>query len=486
MLLLCALVRTSAAAGGERRFGFQDYVELGLRQALEMQVERTRIAEHRAALEAADLPFAAVLNLRGTASLEEAPARQSISGVQNLRENGLSLRAGVEQRLRTGTNLSFGYEAQRDDTNDKNALIDPLHANSGSIAVTQSLLRGFGIDLPSRDLLQTRLDLEAALCEFRRALQELLLSLTNAYWDLWLAEQEQALQEEAHERAKQQFELTSGHVEKGLLPKNDVLVVEENLVRFSASLEESRYRVGEHRRTFLSFLDPDPDLRPVLVDSPPLELRVPETRAYLAKVQLEREPGYRALLVQHRRESVSLAYEQDQLRPLVDLETSLSVNGVADTWPLSMERLGGFDAFGGQLALRFQSPFPGAALWGKREAARLRLRRLDRELALQRRELAVTLSGNLEALDLRRRQHELLARIADLADLKLAAEEEKYRLGLSTLNDLVLFQRERAEARGAASRALVVWHQAYMAVYASVGLLGERFGVSVEEDALHD
>ena len=73
----------------------------------------------------------------------------------------------------------------------------------------------------------------------------------------------------------------------------------------------------------------------------------------------------------------------------------------------------------------------------------------------------------------------LTARQVELSELKLETEREKYRSGLSTLVNLVQFQRELDNARIARQRALLDLVILRTRIANTSGLLYEQAGLEV-------
>jgi outer membrane protein TolC len=130
--------------------------------------------------------------------------------------------------------------------------------------------------------------------------------------------------------------------------------------------------------------------------------------------------------------------------------------------------------------LRFSIPLDWGPDSARLERARIEERR--QRLELEDAEEGATLEVKQASIRLaaRARRLELVSRVVDLSQKKLEVERDKYKSGLSTLADVVRFQRELDGALSASLRARVDVLEARTELAAARGDLHERLGIRVE------
>src|SRR3954466_3623489 len=124
--------------------------------------------------------------LNGTLSEEHAVAPQAnpFSGSPNLRTNTGLANFSYNQGFAPGTNLSIGFQNNRQTTNSLFSSFNPVLTSSFRATVTQHLLQGFGMGLNTRFIRIGRNDREIADVAFRNQVIETVSQIENIYWDL--------------------------------------------------------------------------------------------------------------------------------------------------------------------------------------------------------------------------------------------------------------------------------------------------------------
>ena len=106
------------------------------------------------------------------------------------------------------------------------------------------------------------------------------------------------------------------------------------------------------------------------------------------------------------------------------------------------------------------------------EQAELQLQQAELDLDFQVRELLTQLDARISTLELAQRRIEL-------AENKLSTEQDKYERGLSTLTDLVRFQRDVDTAQSSERRARVDVQTLRARLASAQGTLYSELGVEV-------
>ncbi|MGH9486194.1 MAG: TolC family protein [Terriglobales bacterium] len=116
------------------------------------------------------------------------PTVQSHSGVANFT---------YDQGFLTGGNLSVGYTNTRSSTTSTFELFDPSYSSGLNFSFTQPLMRGFGIQLNSRNLMQAIDDREIADIAFSQQVMATVAQVEDIYWDVVTANESVKVAQEA-------------------------------------------------------------------------------------------------------------------------------------------------------------------------------------------------------------------------------------------------------------------------------------------------
>lgn len=111
-------------------------------------------------------------------------ANQVFTGVPNLQANTGTVNFSYSQGFSPGTNLSVGFQNNRQTTNSRFNTLNPTLNSSFRATITQHLLQGLGLGLNTRFIRVAHNNREIADVAFRNQVIETVSQIENIYWDL--------------------------------------------------------------------------------------------------------------------------------------------------------------------------------------------------------------------------------------------------------------------------------------------------------------
>ncbi len=374
--------------------------------------------------------------------------------IQGERNRSLSYQTSLRWNLPFGTRLTGSAGATEFFSG---ASFVPTPTTSLTFGVVQPLLRdgwGRGNTLEAADL-----EVEAQRAIFIEQLNTFLVEVDRAYWQLALAQADVKIKIRSRDRARRQYEDTKANIERGLLAPGEIYVVEDNLVFFKQNLARSREALALAQTQFARLLRVNP--RAALVATAELSPAVVDAAEELVRFEravdtaLSNNPNVVARQVAVAQAEVRRTFQRNQYLPSLDLDASTSFNGIDERRGAAWAGALSADNPDLRAGVVFEIPLVRRPDRAEVEQAELEVKR--RELAL--REARDDVRYGMRELRVQLRQRAKVARLADdlvrLARLKLENEQQKYQSGLSTLFNVVQFQREFDSARIAAQRARV-------------------------------
>ena len=350
------------------------------------------------------------------------------------------------------------------------------------LSVTQSLLRGFGPAVNLAAIRQAELETRISLDELRGFGQTLLADTEIAYWNYVLAREEIAIFEASLTVARQQREDIEARIEVGTLPQIEVAAAKaEEALRIQALLD-ARSLLEERRLRLLRLLTPaleDNNNQSIETTSNPRISAQPLTdlgdRLELAQRLRADLNEARLRLQQNRLETV---VTRNGLLPRLNFFIALGKTGYAETFSAAFRDLDGntYDLTTG-LQLSY--------LLGNRAA---KARDLAAQSSRQQALAAVTNLSQLVQLDVRLAANEVERTRQQIAassttrifqQQTLAAERERFDVGISTALLVAQAQRDLLQTQIAEIEAVVNYRIALVNLYLAEGSLLERRGVVV-------
>ena len=417
---------------------------------------------------------------------QERPARNAFS--PSLTSQTLDASVGWRQRVITGGLFDLAFEPARFDSADQTFFPDQFTSNWRA-SFRQPLLRGAWSDYNLAQVTSARYRLTQARHEFDRTVQDTLLEIVRAYWELVFARENWQVVRSALAVAEEQLRITVERIRvEELAPRDRVadeaevarrkeeLITAENTIRDREDdlrrllFDGSEARVWRYNLRPISPIEVEPR-----TDFPPFER--------LVETAVQNRPDLRALRSSVATAEVAAMEAERDVLPQLDLVSSYSSDGVSRN-----EFAGGARVDTAQFRSAFDDSlnqeFPD---WSVRlefaipignQAARSRARRAQLEVERQRRLLhAATLDVQKQVREALRELRTLGQSIAAtrvserLAETNLETEQVKQRVGASTQFEVQRRNQELREARGRLLRNLLNYRTAESRLLYVQGLL---------------
>ncbi len=355
----------------------------------------------------------------------------------------------------------------------------PPHQPQVSVSLEQPLLKGGWLAGAGLPLTEAQLGARLQAEVYRGALDALIVQVDAAYWELALAQADLDIKTRSVRRAEEQYRDTRENIRRGILADAELHVVEENLVIFQQEHLRARERLFLARRGLAELLYLAPEEALAADDAFDVSgVTLPDAAEAVARA-LRENPDVCAQRVRVEQARARVRNQANQVLPSLALQSSLGLRSPDTDYAAAWSGLGTDPALDARVGLRLEVPLDRGAVGAGLDAAEAAERRAEAELAQAenraRFEVENALTSLTSALALSRSS----ARQVELAELKLAAQMDKYRNGLSTLNDVVRFQRELDEALIAARRVARDVRVGQARLLRAIGTLHVAVGVEV-------
>jgi outer membrane protein TolC len=431
---------------------------------LETDVQTARVGESRTAYTPV---FSTTL---GRSSLV-TPPQNFLLGERGVDVDDWFSSTGVRQRLPWGSGTwSLSWESSRTTTNNPLTSFDPTLQSGFQLSFSQPLLRDRKIDPARQQYIIAKRDEKSSDLRFRESVVQTVAAVKQAYWTLKAARANIDVQQRSLDLARELARENKVRVDAGHIPPLDLVQAEaevaqrrENLIRATTLADDAEDAL---RRLIVNAQDMSFwKVRLEPVENPSVIGALPDIDAAVAKALDQRYDIARAGhdLAKQRE---TIAFLENQRLPDVRLETSYRGNGLAGTQFL---RSGGFPGsitgtrnrgFADALGQVFSDDYPAWSvgvtvnypIGHSYEEASLVRTQVERRQTLQR------IAGlRIEAAETVRRAgrqvrstHERVdaARAsAALANERLATEQRRFNVGLSTTFLVTQAQRDLLEAQ---------------------------------------
>ena len=417
----------------------------------------------------------------------DAPGDSSINRTQNY--NFLN----AIQLLPTGGTLSLGFTGYRTTTNSRGITIDPRYGTTLSFNLSQPLLKNAGLKINRREILVANNSLGVSQENLKATLMSTVYNVESAYWNLVYSIENLDVRRQSLKLAQDLLEKNQRSVEVGTLAPIEVLSAQAEVATREADLiqAETQIKSNEDQLKLLLHITGEEDKAMTALvpkDKPTYVAREVNLEEALATAITNRtELKIAQFGLQNDR--LNLSFTKNQVLPDLSFSASYSSPGIDGTriFYVGDPLLGVIDhtvpgGISGALSQTFKFTYPNwnlgltlnlpvANLFSRAALAqaKINLRQDMLDLENQKDQIYLELKNNVRAVEANYKRILAYTKARELAEQKLAGEEEKFRVGQSTNYIVLTYQRDLATARISELNAIVSYNISLAALERSMG-----------------
>ncbi len=391
--------------------------------------------------------------------------RDSVAANQRFRTQLLDV--SLTKLFSTGTQVSVsaGHDITSTETTGRRNI------GSWEFKVSQSLWRdAFGRNTKLRHQAEEA-ELQARTLTAVYQRQSFLVELENAYWDLLYAKKEEDVRRSNIERSETVEKWTRDRARRSMAEPTDLLQAQALVSSRQLELIGVRNRI-ESLQNRIQQLVPNQTPRTWQIDLKELEASRPFEQLLTGSGSAEpvRLDSLSSRFRAQQADSEA-SRTDDSLRPKVDAYVSYGQNGADERFATSWDRAKDPQFSAARVGVTLSMDLDWTLKDDQRRAARLNAEARELEARAQSRLSNVGWADLKREIDELKRQEKEAGRLADLQEKKVAAERSRYRLGRTTVFQLITFEidaansqitlaRIRADLRKLEARARIFTRQA--------------------------
>lgn len=319
--------------------------------------------------------------------------------------------------------------------------------------VSQPLLRGAWSDAALADVRSSEARLSGGRSRFQRVVQDTLIDIVGAYWELVFAREDYRVKTEALALAQEQLRITNEEIRVRTRPERDRVFDEAEVARRQEELIRADNEIRQREDALRQLLFDDSDgriwernLRPVS----PFEGRFEEPTLdwrEAARTALRTRPDVSALRADVRVAEVDYDAAQRNVLPQLDLVASYSTDGVRTSSIDAWRDLTSLEYPDWGLGLELAIPIGNNAARGERDRALLALEQARRFLYAAELDVAREVRASLRDLATLSQAIRASRESVRLAETQLDTERERKRVGRGTTFEVQQRTQELLDAR---------------------------------------
>ena len=400
----------------------------------------------------------------------QSSSSSSLSDAKN-RNQDYDWDFSVSQKFVTGGDYELSMDNNRNLSSSSLTSLNPTYSSDLALAVTQPLLKDFGIDLNKRKIYIAKNDQKISDHQFTEKVIDTLTEAENIYWDLVFSIEDLKVKETSLQRARDLEKQVKAQVDVGTLAELEILQAQSDVASRDEQLLNAQNLIEDNEDNFKNILnssfDSEDGLKKIIpTDSPVFEPGSENSLEEALKTALTLRPDLLAKKKELDNRNIEAKYNENQMLPTLDLIGSLGLNGLSGD---STTTNGAYDtalseAFSTnyglwQFGINLSYPLGNRAAKSKLAAKRLEVAQLLLDIKDLEKNIIVEVREAHRQIktDIKKVQATRVAR--KLAEEKLNAEEKKFKVGLSTSFNVLAFQEDLAEEQSNEIKAVIDYNK---------------------------
>lgn len=467
MVLLLLVCYGLTAEGNKKEMSLEDTILHALKNNLGLKIETTNTLSADNNLTVSKALFIPTAEVTYRFNDSTSPSVRSLEGADIYKAKTNKLTLTVSQNLPFGGGLSVTGDFYKSKSNDTFSSFNPSYKGYISLGIRQPLLKNFGLNATKRSIYINANNKKKGVYTLKQRVMELVLNVENAYWDLVSALGNLEVQKQSLKRSKELLRQNEIKVKVGTSAPIDILESKAEVANYESLVINAERRIQQAQEGLKKILNLSKgNVVVVPTQKPDVEHVNADFDVYI-KEALNNRPEVEKAKLELKNNNIDVKFYKNQLLPELDLTASYTSNGVAGKSTRTTDANGNplpqsaiidtnyWDAMGDVLDRKYGSYGVSlnlkVPLWFSKEKAELGNAKLNLKKALlslkdtentiysEVKDVIVELQNN-------KKQYEADKLRLELEAKKLKAEEKKLSVGISSNYDVLVKQRDLADA----------------------------------------
>lgn len=410
-----------------------------------------------------------------SASYSFLDASETVSTLQN------DYTFQISQVIPTGGNFSLSLYSYMTDTNRRATTINPRYGSTLRFSFSQPLLKDFGSKMSRREIVFAENNRDISEKNFRRVLENTIYTVENAYWNFFYSIENLKVRRQSLKLAQELLEKNRAEIEAGTLPPIEILTAQADVATREADILEAEAMVKNSEDLLKTIINLSAEVenadavRIVPTDSPSV-IRQDLSLEKALQLAMENRPELQATRIDLQNKELNLSYARNQLLPNLSLQASYWSPGVSGDQILyeggnaltgriigkipgassdALKDAFNFKYKNWSLAVTLSYPLSSLLSRAFHAQSKLSLDQARLKLKDQEQQIFLEIKTAVRAVQTNYQRVEAYRAARELAQKKLEAEEEKFKVGLSTNYFILQYQRDMASAQIMELKAIV-------------------------------
>jgi len=379
--------------------------------------------------------------------------------------------ADISQLIPTGGTFSIAIDGYKSDTSQRLQTVNPSYGTTLTFNFNQPLLKNFGFKINRREIIIARNNLDISESQLKRVLQQTTYDVEEAYWNLVSSIENLKVRQQSLRLAQELLEKNKRAVEVGTLAQIEILSAESAVASRQADILQAQATVKDNEDRLKILLNitaegiPE-DINITPADKPALEERR-ITLDEALRIALANRPDLEGTRLGIKNQEMNLSFAKNQLLPNLSFSASYWSPGLSGTQylydpsnpfgaPIGVIEHGASDAWKDTFSFKYENWSAGLTLdiplnsiisRANYNQAKINLEQSLLQLKDTEQQIFLEVKSAVRAVQTNYERVQAYMAARELAERTLEAEEEKFKVGISTPYFVLQYQTELTTAQ---------------------------------------
>jgi outer membrane protein TolC len=506
ILLVLAFATTLWSQQTEKQLSLDDCIVGALKNNLGLAVEVFNPQLADISITQAKEKFVPSLYLEFNKQETNEPSYSFINAADQVQEQFWDLYGQLTQEIPTGGNFQLTMYSYEWETTANFQTINPRIRSQIRFNFTQPLLKDFGFRVSQREIIIAKNNTAISEIQLKQSLLDTIYNVEEAYWNYVGSIEYFKVMQQSLKLAQDLLAKNTREVEVGMLAPIEVLSAKSEVARREADILQAESLIKSTQDQLKTILNlsskEDIDLTKIVpTDSPTFEERDVSLEEALS-MGLQMRPDLQAIRTDLKNKDLDLGYAKNQLLPELNFQASLWSPGLSGTQiiyeddnPLTGNIIGtvpgrSSDALRDAIKFKYKNwtfgftlsiPITSIVTRAQYAQARVSLKQAQVNLQNQEQQAFLEIRNAVRDVQTNYKQVQAYKLAREFAQEKLEAEQKKLKVGLATNYEVLLHQRDLADAQSSELRAVIDYNLSLAALNRALGMTLEKKNIKFTE-----
>lgn len=480
----CAILIGTAFAGEQesRDLTLSEAVGAALKSNLTLEEKTIMLRKSEAVLKSSKGEFDPSVKFDLKRSYDKKETNSTIPPYMT-EDSGYGYGMSVGGKALTGTQYELKYWTGKGERSEPSYLkTNPYYTSELKLTLTQPLLKGFGLDVQRSNVLGAVKGVEIARLDAEWRAMQVISDTVDAYWDLYLARHGQDAAELSLKLAENILEEVKTKISAGTLAPVEIYKAEAEAAVRSEKLLASRKAVSDAEDKLRAIMNTDEWHYVILPAENPVSSDAAFNIDDLIASALQNRKDYLQALADFEKNEIQSNYEHSQSLPDLNLSGSYSLNGLNGSSGGAYDEARSGQYYSWQVGMSLSVPLGNRIAEGKYQSAKRELEASKVRLEQVRKAIIVEVREAYRMFSLSAQTIKAAERTKIASEKRLKAEEERFRLGMAVLNDVLRYQDEYANSLVSEKKAQTDYAKSLVKIKKTAGILAASdFGADFKQ-----